>query len=159
YLFGLGVGALLGLLVVLQLTVTDRKIRTRRKLVAVIGEENVLGALRLDQQDSSPQHIAAGLVHQAILHGATSTRLLSIDDGNLDLTTATLTEALHGHSLAITSMNSVDQLTTMELLPPPHSIVVLVADAHTSRADNLEKVWAIAEHAGNTIAGVILVQH
>lgn len=159
YVFGLGVGALLGLLIVLQLTVTDRRIRTLHKLVAVVGEENVLGALRLDRQDSSPQHVAAGLVHQATFHGATSARLLPIDDGNIDSTTATLIEALREHPIAITPMNSVDHLTTSELLPPPHSIVVLVADARASRTDNLEEVWAIAERAGNTIGGVVLVQH
>lgn len=158
YVFGLGVGALLGLLIVLQLTVTDRKIRTVRKLVATVGEKNVLGTLRLDRQDSSPQHVAAGIAHQAARHGATSTRLLPIDDGNIDSTAAALTQALHGHPLALTPMSSVDHLTTVELLPPAHSIVVLVANARTTRTDNLEKVWAIAEHAGNTIAGVILVQ-
>lgn len=160
YAFGLGVGALLGLLVLLQLTVTDRKIRTVRKLVATVGEDHVLGTLRLDRQDSSPQHVAAAIVHQAARHGATSARLLPVDDSvNTDSATATLTQALHGHTLAVTSMGTVDHLTTTELLPPAHSIVVLVAHARTSRTDDLAKAWAIAEHSGNTIAGVILVQH
>jgi len=159
YAFGLGVGALIGLLVLLQLTVIDRKIRTMRKLVSVIGEEHVLGMLRLDQQDSSPQHVAAGVVHQATVHGATNVRLVPLDDGDIDSVTMALTQVLPGHSIMFTAMNSVDRLTTMELLPPPQSIVVLVANTRTSRSDNLEKVWAIVEHAGNTIAGVILVRH
>lgn len=159
YVFGLGVGALLGLLVVLQLTVSDRKIRSLRKLVATVGEENVLGLLRLDQPDSSPQYVAAGIVHQATRHGATIARLLPVDETvNFDLVTASLTDALHENSLTISFMLTVDHLTTMELLPPPHSVIVLVTHARTSRTDNLKKVWAIAEHAGNTIAGVILVQ-
>ena len=54
YGFGLGVGALLGLLVVLQLSVTDKRIRTRRKLTALVGEEYNLGTLRPDRQDSWP---------------------------------------------------------------------------------------------------------
>lgn len=159
YVFGLGVGALLGLLIVLQLTLTDRQIRTVRKLISTVGEENVLGVLSLDGQNSSPQHVAAGLVHQAALHGATVIRLLPIGDDNSDSATTALTEALHGHPIAVTSMNSADYLTTSELLPPPHSILALVTDTRTSRTDDLEKVWTIAEHAGNTIAGVILVQH
>lgn len=158
YVFGLGVGALLGLLIVLQLTLTDRKIRTVRKLISTVGEENVLGVLSLNGKNSSSQHVAAGLIHQATLHDATIIRLLSIGDNNSDSATTTLTEALHGHPVAVTSMNSVDHLTTMELLSPPHSMVALVADSRASRTDDLEKVWTIAEHAGNTIAGVILVQ-
>lgn len=159
YAFGLGIGALLGLLVVLQLTLTDRKIRTVRKLKSAVGDGNVLGTLRLDGLDASPQHVAAGLVHQAARHGATMVRLLPIDDSNTDSTITVLKQALQGHPITVTSINSVNHLTAMELLPPPHSVVVLVAEAPTSRIDNLEKVWTIAEHAGNTIAGVILVQH
>jgi hypothetical protein len=159
YGFGLGVGALLGLLVVLQLSVTDKKIRTRRKLVALVGEEHNLGTLRLDQQDPSSQHVAAGLVHQLKLHGVTNARLLSIDGENTDLAATALTQALHGQLFTVTPMRDVDHLTTMELVPPPHSVVVLMADSLTSRADHLERVWAISEHAGNTIIGVILVQH
>ncbi len=160
YIFGLGIGALLGFLVVLQLTISDRKIRSLRKLVATVGEESVLGMLRLDQQDTSPQYIAAGIVHQATRQGATIVRLLPVDEtAKSDLISASLTEAIHQNSLAITSMDTVDHLTTMDLLPPPHSLVVLVAHAYTSRTDELQKIWAIAEHSGNTIAGVILVQH
>ncbi|MEO8162312.1 MAG: hypothetical protein ABI590_00910, partial [Ilumatobacteraceae bacterium] len=75
YGFGLGVGALLGLFIVLQLSVTDKKIRTRRKLVAIVGEKLALGIIRPDVRDSSSQHVAAGLIHQMSLHGATSVRL------------------------------------------------------------------------------------
>ncbi|MEK7411461.1 MAG: hypothetical protein AAB327_08800 [Actinomycetota bacterium] len=159
YAFGLGVGALLGLLIILQLTVTDRKIRTVRRLVATVGAEKVLGVLRLDRQDQSPQYVAAGLVHQAALHGSTVVRLLPVGDGTADSISTALSEALPGQGLIISVMNSADRLTTIELLPPQHSIVVLVADTRTSRTDDLEKVWTIAEHAGNAIAGVILVQH
>lgn len=159
YGFGLGIGALLGLLVVLQLSVTDKRIRTRRKLTALVGEEYNLGTLRLDRQDSSSQHVAAGLLHQAALHGSTIIRLVPVGDGNIDLTIAALTEALRGHPIVVAAMKNVDRLTTMELLPSPQSVVVLVALANTSRTDELEKVWTIVEHAGNTIAGIILVQH
>ncbi len=159
YVFGLGVGALLGLLVVLQLSVTDKRIRSKRRLTALVGEEFNLGTLRLNREDSSSQHVAAVLVHQAALHGATIIRLLPIGDGSIDSTSTALTEALRGHPIVVAAMKNVDHLTTTELLPPPQSVVVLVADTHSSRTDDLEKVWTIVEHAGNTIAGIILVQH
>ena len=160
YIFGLGVGALLGLLIVLQLTVTDRKIRTIRKLVVTIGENNVLGALNTAKNDPSHQFVSAAIVHQAARHNDTSVRLLPVDETvNIDSATATITQALNDHALIITSISTVGHITTTELLPSPNSIIVLVAHRGTSRTDDLEKVWAIAEHAGNTIAGVILVQH
>ena len=159
YGFGLGVGAMLGLMIVLQLSVTDKRIRTRRKLVAIVGEKHTLGTIRLDVEDSSSQHVTAGLVHQASLHGATAVRLLPISDSNTDSIITTLSQDLSEVSIAVTAMNTVDSLRVTELLPPLHSVVVLVADSTSARSDELERVWAIAEHAGNTIVGVILVQH
>ena len=159
YGFGLGIGALLGLLVVLQLSVTDKRIRTRRKLTALVGEEYNLGTLHVNRQDSNLQHVAAGLLHQAALHESTTIRLLPIGDGNIDLTTAALTEALREHPIHVNSMKNVNHLTAVELLPLPQSVVVMVADAHTSRTDDLEEAWTIVEHAGNIIVGIILVQH
>ncbi|MEO5974078.1 MAG: hypothetical protein ABIQ38_02585 [Ilumatobacteraceae bacterium] len=159
YGFGLGVGALLGLLIVLQLSVSDKKIRTRRKLVAIVGEKLALGIIRPDARDSSSQHVAAGLIHQMSLHGATSVRLLSIGDNDNDSSVTALKQAVSGNSITVAALASVEHLTATELLPPPHSVVVLMADSNTSRSDELERVRAIAEHAGNSIVGVILVQH
>lgn len=159
YGFGLGIGALLGFLIVLQLSVTDKRIRTVRKLNATVGGEHNLGVLRVDGKDTSAQHVAAGLVHQLALHSATTVRLLSVDGENSESVVSTLTQALQGNTATVTSMNGADHLTTNELLPPPHSIVVLIADSKTSRSDDLKNVWTIAENAGNEVAGVILVQH
>ena len=159
YGFGLGVGAILGFLIVLQLSVMDKRIRTRRKLVAVVGEKHALGTIRPDVKDSSSQHVAASLIHQASLHGATTARLLPIGDHDTDSTVTALSQAMSGNSIAIVAMKAVDQVTATDLLAPAHSVVVLIADSNTSRSDDLERVWAIAEHAGNTIVGTILVQH
>ncbi len=159
YGFGLGIGALLGFLIVLQLSVTDKRIRSVRKLTAVVGAEHNLGVLRVDGKDSSAQHVAAGLVHQLALHSATNVRLLSVDGETSESVVSTLTQALQGNAATVTSMNGADHLTTSELLSSPHSIVVLIADSTTSRSDDLKNVWAIAENAGNEVAGVILVQH
>lgn len=159
YGFGMGLGALLGFLIVLQLSVTDKRIRTVRKLNATVGEESNLGVLRVDGKDSSAQHVAAALVHQLTHYSAANVRLLSVDGENNASVVSTLTQALQGNAVTVTSMSGADHLTTTELLPPPHSMVVLIADSQTSRSDDLKNVWAIAEHAGNEVAGVILVQH
>lgn len=159
YVFGLGLGALLGLLVVLQLTVTDRRIRTVRKLAVSIGEENILGTLRPSRQDSGTPQVAAGLIYQLARHGATSARLIPIDGGDIDSIAATLDQALLGHPIEISVLKEVKHLSATDLLSPPGSMVVFVIDADTSRTDVLKKAWMIIEHAGNTIAGVILVQH
>lgn len=157
YIFGVGVGALIGLLIILQLTLTDRKIRTARKLVSAIGAQRVLGELEEDLQGPNLQHTAAAIAFAAATHSAAVVRLIPIDEtvliGPIEIA---LSHALRGHSLSLVSTPAIDQLGATELLAPQSSLVVLVAKAPTSRTDVLERAIVVAEHAGNNVAGVIL---
>jgi len=157
YIFGMGVGALIGLLIILQLTITDRKIRTARKLKSAIGEERVLGVLNKDQQGSHIQHTAAAIAFAAAANNATVVRLIPIDETVLIGPIATaLSQALHGHSVSLMTTPAIDHLGATDLLAPQSSLAVLVVQARTSRTDVLERAIVVAEHAGNNVAGVIL---
>jgi hypothetical protein len=157
YIFGMGVGALIGLLIILQLTITDRKIRTVRKLKSAIGEARVLGVLNKDQQGSHIQHTAAAIAFAAAANNATVVRLIPIDETVLIGPIATaLSQALHGHSVSLMTTPAIDHLGATDLLAPQSSLVVLVVQARTSRTDVLERAIMVAEHAGNNVAGVIL---
>ncbi len=157
YIFGMGVGALIGLLIILQLTITDRRIRTARKLVTAVGVERVLGVLEADLQGPNIQHTAAAIAFAAATHNATVVRLIPIDETVLIGPIATaLSQALHGHSVSLMTTPAIDHLGATDLLAPQSSLVVLVVRARTSRTDVLERAIVVAEHAGNNVAGVIL---
>lgn len=157
YIFGVGVGALIGLLIILQLTITDRKIRTARKLVSAIGAQRVLGELEVDLQGPNLQHAAAAIAFAAATQSASVVRLIPIDEtvliGPIEIA---LSQALRGHPLSLVSTPALDQLGATDLLAPKSSLVVLVAKALTSRTDVLERAIVVADHAGNNVAGVIL---
>ena len=157
YIFGIGVGALIGLLIILQLTITDRKIRTARKLKSAIGEERVLGVINKDQHGSNIQHTAAAIAFAAAANNATVVRLIPIDETVLIGPIATaLSQALSGHSVSLMATPAIDHLGATDLLAPQSSLAVLVVQARTSRTDVLERAIVVAEHAGNNVAGVIL---
>jgi len=157
YIFGMGVGALIGLLIILQLTITDRKIRTARKLKSAIGEERVLGVINKDQHGSNIQHTAAAIAFAAAANNATVVRLIPIDETVLIGPIATaLSQALSGHSVSLMATPAIDHLGATDLLAPQSSLAVLVVQARTSRTDVLERAIVVAEHAGNNVAGVIL---
>jgi len=157
YIFGMGVGALIGLLIILQLTITDRKIRTLRKLNSAIGEERVLGVLSKDLQGSVNQHTAAAIAFAAATNNATVVRLIPIDDSvQIGPITGALSQALAGRSISLVATPAIDHLGATELLAPPGSLTVLIARALISRTDVLERAIAVAEHAGNNVTGVIL---
>ena len=157
YIFGVGVGALIGLLIILQMTITDRKIRTPRKLAAAVGEERVLGVLKADLQGPNIQHTAAAIAFAAATRNAAIVRLIPIDRTvMIDPIATALSQALHGHPVRLITTPAIDQLSATDLLAPEKSLVVLVAKALSSRTDMLEHAIVVAEHSGNNIAGVIL---
>ena len=157
YIFGMVVGALIGLLIILQLTITDRKIRTAHKLVAAVGAERVLGILKTDLQGPSVQHTSAAIAFAAATNRAAIVRLIPIDETVLSgPIAAALAQALHGHSVSLIETPAIDQLSATDLLAPADSLVVLIVRARTSRTDVLASAIASAEHAGNNVAGIIL---
>ena len=157
YLFGMVVGALIGLLIILQLTITDRKIRTAHKLVAAVGAGRVLGILKTDLQGPSVQQTSAAIAFAAATNRAAIVRLIPIDETVLSgPIAAALAQALHGHSVSLIATPAIDQLSATDLLAPADSLVVLVVRARTSRTDVLANAIASAEHAGNNVAGIIL---
>ena len=157
YIFGMVVGALIGLLIILQLTITDRKIRTAHKLVAAVGAERVLGILKTDLQGPSVQQTSAAIAFAAATNRAAIVRLIPIDETVLSgPIAAALAQALHGHSVSLIETPAIDQLSATDLLAPADSLVVLIVRARTSRTDVLASAIASAEHAGNNVAGIIL---
>ena len=157
YIFGMVVGALIGLLIILQLTITDRKIRTAHKLVAAVGAGRVLGILKTDLQGPSVQQTSAAIAFAAATNRAAIVRLIPIDETVLSgPIAAALAQALHGHSVSLIETPAIDQLSATDLLAPADSLVVLIVRARTSRTDVLASAIASAEHAGNNVAGIIL---
>ena len=157
YIFGMVVGALIGLLIILQLTITDRKIRTAHKLVAAVGAGRVLGILKTDLQGPSVQQTSAAIAFAAATNRAAIVRLIPIDETVLSgPIAAALAQALHGHSVSLIETPAIDQLSATDLLAPADSLVVLIVRARTSRTDVLANAIASAEHAGNNVAGIIL---
>jgi hypothetical protein len=107
YAFGVGVGLLLGLLFVLQTALTDRRIRTERELISLVGRDVVLGqfssrdqlrirnlqaAAEVWQAETSPArqptlcvlHSARQELPDEFLHsvGSQRERVLSLDDAS-----------------------------------------------------------------------------
>ncbi len=157
YLFGVGISAMIGLLIILQLTISDRKIRTERKLVKSVGADLVLGVICNDPKNSGNQQAAAAIAFRSSEQNASTVRLIPIDAGvDANAVTAILSGVLSGTSLTIDQMAPIDNLGAAELLSPANSVVVLVATARTSKTDVLKQALAATERAGNFVAGVIL---
>ena len=85
YAFGVGVGLLLGLLFVVQAALADRRIRTERELISLVGADLVLGLFSSRDQRRNRNLQAAAAVWQAESSSARQPVLCVLDSPESDL--------------------------------------------------------------------------
>jgi len=155
YTFGFGAGLVISILILLQLTYSDRRIRSLRQL-SRLASTSLLGALSLKPNSVQDRQVAV-VLHRAISHnGATQVRLLPLrtpirDSSAIDRLFAMLT---------VTPRTSApfSELSVAELATPSASEldVIVVQRNHDLRADVTEVLSALS-NSGRIVAGVLLI--
>lgn len=155
YVFSLAVGLLVSLLILLQLTYSDSRVRSERQLIGLIGLDNFLG--RVSVKAHAVRDRRASLRLFCALGGsATSLRFIPlrrpISDQSL-LTRLLDMAGLSGHSSAPFSEMNVSDLTTQA----PNGVDVLIVQRnHDLRSDVVDALEALGA-SGRHFAGVLLV--
>jgi len=155
YTFAIIAGLIVALLILLQLTYSDRRIRSLRQL-SRLASTSLLGALSPKPNSVQDRQVAV-VLHRAISHhGATQVRLLPLrtpirDSSAIDRMFAMLT---------VTPRTSApfSELSVTELATPSDSEldVIVVQRNHDLRADVTEVLSAL-RNSGRIVAGVLLV--
>jgi hypothetical protein len=155
YTFGVIAGLIVALLILLQLTYSDRRIRSLRQL-SRLASTSLLGALSPKPNSVQDRQVAV-VLHRAISHhGATQVRLLPLrtpirDSSAIDRMFAMLTVTTHTSA-------PFSELSVTELATPSASEldVIVVQRNHDLRADVTEVLSALS-NSGRIVAGVLLV--
>ena len=157
YVFGLSVGLLVAILIILQLTYTDNKIRSRRSLNRLQSELLFLGELQAGGSDSSATQVASTLVFQAQTAAATSVHVCPIESIS---TSASVTEALEKAGIAahltVVGAQNVDSMSVNELVAQGSQAFVLIAWRHSTTTHDLLNAQQVLVGSGNRVLGVIL---
>ena len=157
YVFGLSVGLLVAILIILQLTYTDNKIRSRRSLNRLQSELLFLGELQAGGSDSSATQVASALVFQAKNAEAASVHVCSTDSTS---TSAIVAEALEKAGIAahltVVGAQNVDSMSVNELVAQGSQAFVLIAWKHSTKASDLMNAQQTLVGSGNRVLGVIL---
>ena len=157
YVFGLASGLIIAIIIILQLTFTDDRIRSRRKIEALGAELSFLGEMRQDSLEADINQTAAALVTQARRSGTTKIVLVPVGKRLVPQNTVgPITDLAHSRSIQITSSADVDSLTLGGLVDNPSTAVVLVVFKHESSVDQLRHTYEVLNRTGHQILGITL---
>jgi hypothetical protein len=156
YTFGVAAGALIALLILLQLTYTDSRIRSLRQITRIAGAGRVLGSIS-DNSDALRERRAAVGIHGAMGRSNASTvRFLPIrnkiaDEAPLQQLTSTAgTTATFASPFAELSVAALTQ-------PSATEVDVVVVQRNKDLRKDLVEVLAALERSGRSVAGVLLL--
>jgi len=152
YVFGAAAGLLVALLIVLQLAIVDRKVRSASRLASRLPHVAMLGELTAANQPSV-RHMAAALVAQAKIHGVSS-MLLVPASGAAPQELEQLVSAVSGVRIVVGK--NIDEMSVDELSATPSACVVVATKNETDMQD-VERTQQVLRQAGNNVVGMMLI--
>lgn len=154
YVFGLFGGALIGLLIALQLTLTDKRVRSMSQLSKRFEARALLGVV--SPEPATIQHVAAAIVARAHSLSLASVALVPADE---QTSTQLLVEQIHAVTsplgVTITSLTPISLITAGDLVSSKSGMIVL-ASRGVSHTQDIVDTWSVLEHSDKPVLGVIL---
>jgi hypothetical protein len=155
YWFGALVGLGIGLLILAQLGLSDRRIRGARRLARAVGPGAIAGTLAAAgaATDTNDVPVAAALLARAADARTTGLRIVPV--GPVDA--AAVAARLAPHAGGARATAPIAAATLADLRPGDATGVVIAVEVGRSRIDDAIETWRAWERAGNAMLGVVLV--
>ena len=155
YAFGFFGGALVGLLLALQLTLIDKRVRSIHQLSKKFGPESVLGEIKGGK--NSVEHVAAAIVAKANQQSITAVSILPANEKlSVEILGSSLSAVTHPLGLTVQALPEINLINASQLLSSPRAAVV-VAESGTTRFEEIEHTCAILRAANTLVLGILLV--
>jgi hypothetical protein len=152
YVFGAAAGLVVALLIVLQLAIVDRKVRSASRLASRLPHVTMLGELAAANQPSV-RHMAAALMAQTKTHGVGS-MLLVPASGAAPQELEQLVSAVSGVRIVVGK--NIDEMSVDEMSATPSACVVVATKDETDMQD-VERTQQVLRQAGNNVVGMMLI--
>ena len=156
YLFALAVGLILAILIILQLTVTDNKVRSVRRLQSELTSIKVLGELHNKNLAMAPNSMAASIVVEARKHKIGTVVLIPV---GYDFDSTKILESLQSPQLSayVTLVNGsrIQSMSLSELLESKSGFVLVAQKNHT-RSDEIAETLETLSRSENIVLGAFL---
>jgi hypothetical protein len=155
YAFGFFGGALVGLLLALQLTLIDKRVRSVHQLSKKFGPESVLGEIKSGKH--SVEHVAAAIVAKANQQSISAVSVFPANDKfSVEVLGNNLSAITHQLGLTVEALPEIDSVNASQLLSSPRAAVV-VAQSGKTRFEEIERTCAILRAANTLVLGILLV--
>jgi hypothetical protein len=154
YAFGFAGGALVGLLIALQLTLIDKRVRSLSQLTNRFESQSLLGLVT--QEPASVQNVAAAIVSRARNMSSTSVALVPVDEqtGVKDLISR-INAVSSSMGVSVTSLTAISSLSAKDLVSC-ESAMLVIATRGVSSTDDIVTTWSVLEKANKSMLGVLL---
>ena len=158
YIFGALAGLLMALLIVLQLTYTDDKIRSSRKLLSSASAPVFLGEITSRNTAAEVRQVLAGLVTQSRAANQSLISLLPVDaHADLDYLIGLMGDDAKSNGLTITKTPSVDEMSVVQMLDSASALTVIIARKNLSSLAAVRHAKEVLARSNNNVIGVVLV--
>jgi len=156
YTFGFIGGALIGLLIALQLTLMDKRVRSLSQLTKRFESQSILGMVT--RESASIQHVAAAVVARANALSLSSVALVPVDGQTEALKLAEKLDAVTAAmGVTVTSLAPISSLTASDLISS-HSGMITLASRGVSNTEEIVATWSVLDSAQKPLLGVILAE-
>jgi len=156
YVMGAAAGLLIALLILLQLTYTDSRVRSVRQLVRVVGSRNFLGRVTAKTHPVRDRRTAVG-IHQG-LSNASAARVRFVPLRTLPTDDATLARLaqMSGTSHGVTKPFA--ELSVPELADPtPAEVDVIVVQRNRDLRKDVSEALTALQRTNRVLVGVLLL--
>ena len=154
YAFGLIGGALVGLLIALQLTLVDKRVRSLSQLSKRFETRALLGVAT--PEPASIQHVAAAIVARAHSLSLSSVALVPVDEHT---SPQLLVEQIHAVTsplgVTVTLLTNISSLSASDLISSKSGMIAL-ASCGISITEDIVSTWSVLENADKPVIGVLL---
>ena len=155
YAFGFAGGALIGLLIALQLTLVDKKVRSLSQLEKRFESQDLLG--KLTQEPASVQHVAAAIVARAHTLSLDSVSFVPVDEQTEGQNIAAQIHAITSTmGVSVDSLAAVSALSAIDLIASKSGLIVLGSCA-VSLTNDIVATWSVLEKSQKPLLGIVLV--
>jgi hypothetical protein len=154
YAFGFAGGALVGLLIALQLTLIDKRVRSLSQLSRNFDPQTLLGLIT--DEPASVQNVAAAIVSRARNMSSTSVALVPVDEQTdvKDLISR-INAVSSSMGVSVTSLTAISSLSAKDLVSC-ESAMLVIATRGVSSTDDIVTTWSVLEKANKSMLGVLL---
>jgi len=156
YTFGFIGGALIGLIIAMQLTLMDKRVRSLSQLTKRFESQSLLGMVT--SESASIQHVAAAVVARAHALSISSVALVPVDEQTEALKLAEKLDAVTtSMGVTVTALAPISSLTASDLISS-HSGMIALASRGVSNTEEIVATWSVLDSAQKPILGVLLTE-